>query len=77
MASRWISEESWLHAISVKQAELARYTTVGYFIPYSGPKPDAAVAQAQKRVRQLRSSIGRIIAAGDADWRERLDARGP
>ena len=74
MTSRWVSEKAWLEAISVKRVAIQRHTQPGYLIPYHGPNPEAVEAKHQMDLRRLRASLERVIAAGEHEWQERLDA---
>ncbi len=74
MASKWVSEEAWLSAIGIKRVAIQRYAQPGYFISYHGPDPEAVEAKHQRGLHHLRASLKRIIAAGEHEWQERLDA---
>ena len=74
MTGRWISEEAWLGAISVKRVAIQRHTQPGHLISYQGPNPEAVEEKRQRNLHRLRASLKRVITAGEHEWQERLDA---
>ncbi len=73
MASKWCSKEVWLSALASKREELVRAERPGFILYRHG---ELSLPYTRKHISDLRRTIARIEAAGEAEWQEELHAQG-